>query len=64
MLALKPDASILEPSWMWAWWAQPLKAAHPRPRGKVGVIGSTDAEGIAFEVRAFFPATTAWPKTP
>ena len=29
------------------------------PRGKVGVVGSSDADGIAFEVRAFFPATTA-----
>ena len=34
------------------------------PRGKVGVIGSTDAEGIAFEVRAFFPGNNGLAEDP
>ena len=31
---------------------------------KVGVVGSTDAEGIAFEVRAFFPGNNGLAEDP
>ena len=52
--ALKPDASILGQ----------LDVGVVGPRGKVGVIGSTDAEGIAFEVRAFFPGNNGLAEDP
>ena len=49
VLALQPDAAVLAG----------LDVGVVGPRGKVGVVGSSaaasDAEGIAFEVRAFFP---------
>ncbi len=54
VLALKPDASILGK----------LDVGVVGPRGKVGVIGSTDAEGIAFEVRAFFPGNNGLAEDP
>ena len=34
------------------------------PRGKVGVVGASDAEGIAFEVRAFFPGNNGLAEDP
>ena len=34
------------------------------PRGKVGVVGSSDADGIAFEVRAFFPGNNGLAEDP
>ena len=50
VLALQPDAAVLAG----------LDVGVVGPRGKVGVVGHTaaasDAEGIAFEVRAFFPS--------
>ena len=54
VLALKPDASILGQ----------LDVGVVGPRGKVGVIGSTDADGIAFEVRAFFPGNNGLAEDP
>ena len=54
VLALKPDASLLGQ----------LDVGVVGPRGKVGVIGSTDAEGIAFEVRAFFPGNNGLAEDP
>jgi len=45
VLALQPDAAVLGG----------LDVGVVGPRGKVGVVGASDAEGIAFEVRAFFP---------
>lgn len=49
VLALQPDATVLAG----------LDVGVVGPRGKVGVVGhsaaTSDAEGIAFEVRAFFP---------
>jgi PhzF family phenazine biosynthesis protein len=52
--SLKPDASILGQ----------LDVGVVGPRGKVGVVGSTDAEGIAFEVRAFFPGNNGLAEDP
>ena len=54
VLALQPDASILGQ----------LDVGVVGPRGKVGVIGSSDAEGIAFEVRAFFPGNNGLAEDP
>ena len=54
VLALRPDAGILGQ----------LDVGVVGPRGKVGVIGSTDAEGIAFEVRAFFPGNNGLAEDP
>jgi PhzF family phenazine biosynthesis protein len=34
------------------------------PRGKVGVVGRSDADGIAFEVRAFFPGNNGLAEDP
>ena len=62
VLALKPNAAIL--AGLDVGVVGPGSRKGPAPRGKVGVVGSSDADGIAFEVRAFFPATTVWPKTP
>lgn len=45
VLALRPDAGLLAG----------LDVGVVGPRGKVGVLGASEAEGIAFEVRAFFP---------
>src|SRR5690606_14090225 len=49
VLQLRPDAAVLAG----------LDVGVVGPRGKVGVVGATaaasDAQGLAFEVRAFFP---------
>ena len=54
VLALQPDAAVLAG----------LDVGVVGPRGKVGVIGSTDLEGIAFEVRAFFPGNNGLVEDP
>lgn len=54
VLALKPDASVLAG----------LDVGVVGPRGKVGVVGASDAEGIAFEVRAFFPGNNGMAEDP
>lgn len=54
VLALKPDAAILAG----------LDIGVVGPRGKVGVVGATDQEGIAFEVRAFFPGNNGMAEDP
>ena len=54
VLALQPNGAIL--AGLDVGVVGPTAASGASaPRGKVGVIGSTDTEGIAFEVRAFFP---------
>jgi len=56
VLTLKPDAAILAG----------LDVGVVGPRGKVGVVGarSGDDEGIAFEVRAFFPGNNGMAEDP
>lgn len=54
VLALKPDAAVLAG----------LDIGVVGPRGKVGVVGASDAEGIAFEVRAFFPGNNGLTEDP
>ena len=54
VLALKPDAAILAG----------LDVGVVGPRGKVGVVGASDTEGIAFEVRAFFPGNNGLAEDP
>lgn len=54
VLALKPDGTILSG----------LDVGVVGPRGKIGVIGSSDLEGIAFEVRAFFPGNNGLAEDP
>ena len=54
VLALRPDGAILAG----------LDVGVVGPRGKVGVIGSTDLDGIAFEVRAFFPGNNGLAEDP
>ena len=54
VLALQPDAAVLAG----------LDVGVVGPRGKVGVIGSADPEGIAFEVRAFFPGNNGLAEDP
>jgi PhzF family phenazine biosynthesis protein len=55
VLALKPDAAILAG----------LDVGVVGPRGKVGVVGSRDADDeIAFEVRAFFPGNNGITEDP
>ncbi|RID97282.1 PhzF family phenazine biosynthesis protein [Simplicispira hankyongi] len=54
VLALKPDSTILSG----------LDVGVVGPRGKIGVIGSSDLEGIAFEVRAFFPGNNGLAEDP
>ena len=63
MLALKPDASILGQLDVGEV-GPTAQGGASAPRGKVGVIGSTDAEGIAFEVRAFFPGNNGLAEDP
>jgi len=48
VLRLKPDAAVLAG----------LDVGVVGPRGKVGVVGASDAAGIAFAVRAFFPGNS------
>ena len=56
VLALKPEAAVLAG----------LDVGVVGPRGKVGVVGARDArdEGIAFEVRAFFPGNNGMAEDP
>lgn len=54
VLALKPDAAVLAG----------LDIGVVGPRGKVGVVGASDADGIAFEVRAFFPGNNGLTEDP
>lgn len=54
VLRLKPDAAVLVG----------LDVGVVGPRGKVGVVGASDAEGIAFEVRAFFPGNNGLAEDP
>ena len=54
VLALQPDAAVLAG----------LDVGVVGPRGKVGVIGSADLDGIAFEVRAFFPGNNGLVEDP
>ncbi len=54
VLWLRPDGAVL------AW----LDVGVVGPRGKVGVVGASDAEGIAFEVRAFFPGNNGLAEDP
>ncbi len=54
VLALQPDATVLVG----------LDVGVVGPRGKVGVVGASDAEGIAFEVRAFFPGNNGLAEDP
>ena len=54
VLALKPDGAILAG----------LDVGVVGPRGKVGVVGSSDADGIAFDVRAFFPGNNGLAEDP
>lgn len=54
VLALRPDAAILGT----------LDVGVVGPRGKVGVVGPSDREDIAFEVRAFFPGNNGLAEDP
>jgi PhzF family phenazine biosynthesis protein len=54
VLALRPDAAVLAG----------LDIGVVGPRGKVGVVGASDAEGISFEVRAFFPGNNGMTEDP
>ncbi len=54
VLALQPDGALLAG----------LDVGVVGPRGKVGVVGASDAEGIAFEVRAFFPGNNGLAEDP
>lgn len=54
VLALRPDAAVLAG----------LDIGVVGPRGKVGVVGASDSEGIAFEVRAFFPGNNGLTEDP
>lgn len=54
VLQLKPDGAILAG----------LDVGVVGPRGKVGVVGASDVEGIAFEVRAFFPGNNGLAEDP
>lgn len=54
VLALQPDATVLAG----------LDVGVVGPRGKVGVVGASDAEDIAFEVRAFFPGNNGLAEDP
>lgn len=54
VLELKPDAAVLAG----------LDIGVVGPRGKVGVVGASDADDIAFEVRAFFPGNNGLTEDP
>ncbi|MBK8073040.1 MAG: PhzF family phenazine biosynthesis protein [Ramlibacter sp.] len=54
VLALKPDAAILAG----------LDIGVVGPRGKVGVVGPSTQDDIAFEVRAFFPGNNGMAEDP
>lgn len=63
VLALKPDAAILAGLDVGVVGPAAGSGASA-PRGKVGVVGSSDADGIAFEVRAFFPGNNGLAEDP
>ena len=54
VLGLRPDGAVLAG----------LDVGVVGPRGKVGVVGTSDAGGIAFEVRAFFPGNNGLAEDP
>lgn len=54
VLRLRPDAAVLAG----------LDVGVVGPRGKVGVVGASDGQGIAFEVRAFFPGNNGLAEDP
>ena len=54
VLGLRPDGAVLAG----------LDVGVVGPRGKVGVVGASDAEGIAFEVRSFFPGNNGLAEDP
>ncbi len=54
VLALQPDSAVLGQ----------LDIGVVGPRGKVGVVGAHADEGIAFEVRAFFPGNNGLAEDP
>ncbi len=54
VLSLRPDAAVLAG----------LDIGVVGPRGKVGVVGASDADDIAFEVRAFFPGNNGLTEDP
>lgn len=54
VLGLRPDGAVLAG----------LDVGVVGPRGKVGLVGASDAEGIAFEVRAFFPGNNGLAEDP
>ncbi len=54
VLSLQPDAAVLAG----------LDIGVVGPRGKVGVIGTHGNDGIAFEVRAFFPGNSGMVEDP
>jgi PhzF family phenazine biosynthesis protein len=54
VLALRPDAAVLAG----------LDVGVVGPRGKVGVVGARGDDGIAFEVRAFFPGNNGMAEDP
>ncbi len=63
VLALKPDAAILAGLDVGVVGPAAGSGASA-PRGKIGVVGSSDADGIAFEVRAFFPGNNGLSEDP
>lgn len=63
VLALKPDAAILAGLDVGVVGPAAGSGASA-PRGKVGVVGRSDADGIAFEVRAFFPGNNGLAEDP
>ena len=63
VLALKPDGAILAGLDVGVV-GPTAEGGASAPRGKVGVVGSSDAEGIAFEVRAFFPGNNGLAEDP
>ena len=63
VLALKPDGAILAGLDVGVV-GPTAEGGASAPRGKVGVVGSNDADGIAFEVRAFFPGNNGLAEDP
>ena len=63
VLALKPDGAILAGLDVGVV-GPTAEGGASAPRGKVGVVGSSDADGIAFEVRAFFPGNNGLAEDP
>ena len=63
VLALKPDGAILAGLDVGVV-GPTAEGGASAPRGKVGVVGSSDADGIAFDVRAFFPGNNGLAEDP